>query len=519
MNSLFGAIVVTTGNAMTLLAGLACFIDPETWAASAQPAAADRHPGVNPLAQDRDLWQELVREHKKIRRTVRHSEKDGAGLIETRTESDDPVVAAKLVKHAKAMQARMTTGARVRVWDPVFAELFERHDKVTMELTSSDKGITVVERSSDPETVALLRSHAMGVSEFVREGFRAAPRETPRFKVGDPLPPPELAIGGVSHRFLLTQPDAGQIAGLKAADVDVVINFRKPAEHADYDEKAAVSDAGISYCNFAYKEAPELTDELLDSARAAIKAADEKGDTAALHCRTGNRVGPAWAAYRAVDKGVPVEQAIAEAKATQMVDPMYESIVRGYIRRHIDGGGDCSGWVPTKPEALTPAQEAQRARAVEARDAMFSRLLGALGEAMNTAGPEGGLTGAIGVCKDQAPKVAQAVAREKGVMIGRTSMKLRNTGNIAPAWAQPLLADQPAEPRLAVNADGSLGVTLPIKLAANCLACHGSPEQIAPGVAKALAEKYPHDRATGFKEGDLRGWFWVEVPPAAGGGR
>jgi hypothetical protein len=31
-------------------------------------------------------------------------------------------------------------------------------------------------------------------------------------------------------------------------------------------------------------------------------------------------------------------------------------------------------------------------------------------------------------------------------------------------------------------------------------------------VREELAERYPADRATGFKVGDIRGWFWVEVP-------
>jgi hypothetical protein len=60
---------------------------------------------------------------------------------------------------------------------------------------------------------------------------------------------------------------------------------------------------------------------------------------------------------------------------------------------------------------------------------------------------------------------------------------------------------------------GSLGVTLPITLAANCLACHGSPDTIDPVVKAALAAKYLKDQATGFKEGDIRGWIWGEVPP------
>jgi hypothetical protein len=164
-------------------------------------------------------------------------------------------------------------------------------------------------------------------------------------------------------------------------------------------------------------------------------------------------------------------------------------------------------------------QTAQRDRAVAARDAMFGRLFARLGEAMQAPSADGSLAGpagAIGVCKDEATKISQAVACEKGVMIGRTSAKLRNPANAAPAWAAALLAEQPVEPRLTANPDGSLGVTLPIKLAANCLACHGNPDTIDLAVKVALTAKYPKDQATGYTEGDLRGWFWVEVPPSAG---
>jgi protein tyrosine phosphatase (PTP) superfamily phosphohydrolase (DUF442 family) len=482
---------------------------PATPAASAM-AANDPYANVNTVAKDRDGWQQLLSDHAAIRRTLMHSEKDGRGIVEATTESDDPIVAARIIEHAKAMQARMKVGAQVRFWDPVFAELFKKHGAVTIDVTPTDKGVKIVESSADPQAVALLRSHAMGVSEFVREGHKAAPRQTPKFKAGDPLPAPELAIGGVPHRFILTQPDAGQLAGLKSAGVDVVINFHKQAEHPEYNEQAAVAGTGMTYCNLAYAGAAEITDELLDSARAAIKAADEKGDTAALHCRTGNRIGPGWAAYRALDKGIPVDQAIAEAKAMQMVDPLMESKTRDYIRRKAKAA---SIWTPVAPDTLTHSQQAQRQLAIDAKDAMFSRLFAALGEAMGKPGPEGGAAGAIGVCKDQAPKIAQTVAREKGVMIGRTSAKLRNPANAAPSWAVAVLNDQPAEQRLAANTDGSLGVTLPITLAANCLACHGSPDTIDPAVRAALAASYPKDQATSFKEGDLRGWFWVEVPP------
>lgn len=355
---LLGACV---GSSMSAIASA------EQPASSQTPAsttpANDPYPGVNSVAKDRDMWQELLGANTKIRRTVRHTETG----VEAVTESDDPAVAAKIIEHTKAMQARMKVGAQVRFWDPVFAELFKKHGAVSIEVTPTDKGVKIVESSADPEAVVLLRSHAMGVSEFVREGFKAAPRQTSKFKVGDPLPAPELAIGGVPHRFLLTQPDAVQLAGLKSAGVAVVINFRKPAEHPEYNEQAAAASTGLTYCNLPYAGAAEITDELLDSARAAIKAADEKGDTAALHCRTGNRIGPGWAAYRALDKGVPVEQAIAEAKAMQMVDPLMETKTRDYIRRK---ASTASAWTPVAPNTWTHSQQNQRQLALDAKDAM-----------------------------------------------------------------------------------------------------------------------------------------------------
>ena len=115
--------------------------------------------------------------------------------------------------------------------------------------------------------------------------------------------------------------------------MDAVISFRKPAEHPEYDERAAATGTGLAYWTFPYAGAAELTDELIDPARAAIRDADEKGKTAALHCRTGNCVGPGWAAYRVLDRGMPIEQAIGEAGAMKLLDPLMESKTRDDMRR------------------------------------------------------------------------------------------------------------------------------------------------------------------------------------------
>ena len=166
-------------------------------------------------------------------------------------------------------------------------------------------------------------------------------------------------------------------------------------------------------------------------------------------------------------------------------------------------------WTPLRASELDAAQEAQFARAEAAQGEMFGELVKTLMAEVASSGP----AGAIGVCRDEAPRIAASTSERLGLEIGRTSWKLRNPANAAPAWAGELLADRPAEPRIARGPAGQLGVTLPIRVSAPCLACHGPEDSIPPDVRDALASLYPDDRATGFQSGDLRGWFWIEVPP------
>jgi hypothetical protein len=45
-----------------------------------------------------------------------------------------------------------------------------------------------------------------------------------------------------------------------------------------------------------------------------------------------------------------------------------------------------------------------------------------------------------------------------------------------------------------------------------CLQCHGSEKEISDSVKTILREKYPHDRAIGYKPGDLRGAVSIKQP-------
>lgn len=169
-----------------------------------------------------------------------------------------------------------------------------------------------------------------------------------------------------------------------------------------------------------------------------------------------------------------------------------------------------SGWGVLAPDALTPAQADQHRRALGARDAMFGTLMGALTDALRAGGPDA----AIAVCAEQAPAIAQRVAADHAVRLGRTSWKLRNPGNAAPVWAELPLDERPESPVTLADRSGRLGVLTPIRVSGACLQCHGGPGDLAPGVPETLARLYPDDHATGFADGDLRGWFWIEVPAA-----
>jgi hypothetical protein len=166
-------------------------------------------------------------------------------------------------------------------------------------------------------------------------------------------------------------------------------------------------------------------------------------------------------------------------------------------------------WRLVSADALTEKQQSLADRALAARERMFGQLMSRLQEAMQ----EGSPVTAMEVCKQDAPQIALEVARAEQLRIGRTSFKLRNSENRPPAWAESLVADRVTEPSFVARPDGSLGVLLPIRVQPECLQCHGSAEEISDEVRRKISELYPSDQATGFAEGDLRGWFWVEVTP------
>ncbi len=122
---------------------------------------------------------------------------------------------------------------------------------------------------------------------------------------------------------------------------------------------------------------------------------------------------------------------------------------------------------------------------------------------------------AIDACATRAPELARAASKD-GVQLGRASDRRRNPGNTVPSWASSAVADlarapRDGEHRVVPLPGGRAGYVETITVKAMCLTCHG--EAVSAPIAARIAARYPDDAATGFREGDMRGVFWVELPP------
>ncbi len=167
------------------------------------------------------------------------------------------------------------------------------------------------------------------------------------------------------------------------------------------------------------------------------------------------------------------------------------------------------GWREVAIADLTPSERAQFELAGFARDGLLEELGGALRSQVQAHG----LVAAVPFCSEQAGSISATTAELHGVRLGRTSHRLRNPENAAPAWAQEVVARAESAPHAFVGPEDVVGVLMPLPVGEPCVACHGDVSGFAPELASAIASAYPTDEATGFAVGELRGWVWAEVDP------
>jgi len=174
----------------------------------------------------------------------------------------------------------------------------------------------------------LMRTSLLGVfCVLALSACRSTPAPPPR--ASDLTETRNLHVAG--PYYLAGQPTAAELETFKQAGVKSVINLRQPDEFDDFDEPGRVTSMGMHYYAVPFGSPDTLTDAVFDRGRQLLRDAEQP---VLLHCASANRVGAIWLAKRALDDGVDIEQAAAEAKTVGMRTEAYEKLARDYIQRN-----------------------------------------------------------------------------------------------------------------------------------------------------------------------------------------
>jgi uncharacterized protein (TIGR01244 family) len=122
--------------------------------------------------------------------------------------------------------------------------------------------------------------------------------------------------------FIAGQPTQRAFRELKAQGVTTVINLRTPPEMKSavpYDEEAFVKELGMRYVYLPVRGNAEFpySPETLARFTEAVASANGK---VLLHCTIAWRASHLWAAYLIKERGVPIEQALSNARAINLMD-------------------------------------------------------------------------------------------------------------------------------------------------------------------------------------------------------
>ena len=132
--------------------------------------------------------------------------------------------------------------------------------------------------------------------------------------------------------------------------------------------------------------------------------------------------------------------------------------------------------------------------------------------------PTGAL--AMGFCSTKAQEITEKVNNELPdyASVRRTALKVRNPENapdatdtkVMQAYEEAIKEGKfdPKDIRV-VEAGDTYRIYKPLPTKKLCLTCHGA--NISEEVNATLHKLYPNDKATGFKEGDLRGVIVAEI--------
>jgi len=134
---------------------------------------------------------------------------------------------------------------------------------------------------------------------------------------------------------------------------------------------------------------------------------------------------------------------------------------------------------------------------------------------------KGGFANAADFCSTEAGNLAKEASKNlpDGVSVKRITNKPRNTLNKATLDNLKVLAaieskmKEGKTPQMVVKKlkNNHYQVYKPLIIGAKCLNCHGDASTRNKEAYKIIHAKYPNDKAIGYKKGELRGAFLVDI--------
>jgi hypothetical protein len=127
--------------------------------------------GLDASAQESEEMAVMFRNFQTLRREVEHLPNG----IRTVTSATDPDVMAALVSHVVGMIARVEEGRdpQVFIQSRTLDVFFARPEAIATVIEMTEAGIVVIQTSDDPEMVAALHTHADEVSDMAARGMQA----------------------------------------------------------------------------------------------------------------------------------------------------------------------------------------------------------------------------------------------------------------------------------------------------------------------------------------------------------
>jgi hypothetical protein len=186
-------------------------------------------------------------------------------------------------------------------------------------------------------------------------GCRAARSVAPPVVVGPRVHAAEFGsmrnVSRVGALWIGSYPSPSDLDLAARRGVDVLIDLSAPCERPTWDLAAACARLGLDRVDVGVASAKRIGDREVDRCLEALRSVGAR--QALLFCTNGDRAAMFLAIHRAADQGLPLEQALDEARRAGMKPGHSEAFVRAQAERLHRARRD-----PPQPDASSPIASA-----------------------------------------------------------------------------------------------------------------------------------------------------------------